>query len=756
MAGIVLTDIIVVNYVQPDRNHSVHFLTEIDFDVTDYHRIISPDASLILTSKFNAWYLKNVYKATTKSLQGVEVGTSYTVKHLGQQFSFCFFYSKSSTGSVALFLNGDFGVYLYTGNFCYYNDVASTICPEMKQVISIQSLTRLYFDATYYEQKSDFMGYDELLDKIAELVINGYRQTVYIMIDSQGLEGLLVDVLLLVREIIPDALFHVNWKRFELISVLGYDHLFTTNEKHARVYVRSSSFVKKQHLDEDYELIFIRRASKFCQTFNSYEINSGSHLFTFYAHSSHERCCTLINLFKPESLIPTSLAVDKCGIKFRDFTNKETLIVRDMPSKKRRLTTSASSSSLPSSAIYLQDPGCSNRVLKTVKTLNKEDLLLNKFGQLKTRISPKKIPSISKKKIPNVIGNISENQRNKFVKLINQDNILGNTSIHTSTMKHRFRNSSIYRSRKHIALTERDDRSVHVKLSYNIQVNLFKQLLLAEINTNRNCFKFNLLNNTKSINPSAKLRLLLNPKIIRKLFLHSVKNGQVFLKPSHESVTYRRVYRSETEQPTVVHTNESLSTGMQNTLISVQNKPLIQAHVKENDSSLKSVLKINSEDCLIDKPSTSASVTLNNTEITNEASSALVIDCSVISNKPDLTSLPTLREMFRNRVKPPEKNIPVLAIVENEIQLKNVPQSCCGSEMLKVNGLLKVKLDRNVEESSNDNYDSDKRQSLGRIPSAEDEQFIGFDDSVIEQDRVNYRIFTKFLLRISKLKKYRS
>ncbi|XP_073982643.1 uncharacterized protein isoform X3 [Rhodnius prolixus] len=197
-----LTDFIVVNYTKPDRDSSIHFLTEVM--AKEWQELISPSAKIVYTSSFNAWYLKKCLKVKGITVIGVDPGKSHSVSFHGNKFSFCFIDSKSSTGSVSLFIDGDFGVYFYTGNFCYYSGFTSLMCPQMKGIISYKSLSRLYFDATYYEQKSKFMDYDEIVDKVVGIILcANFSKRTDIVVDIFGLEMLLIDIALNVRKKYP-------------------------------------------------------------------------------------------------------------------------------------------------------------------------------------------------------------------------------------------------------------------------------------------------------------------------------------------------------------------------------------------------------------------------------------------------------------------------------------------------------------------------------------------------------------------------
>ncbi|XP_073982642.1 uncharacterized protein isoform X2 [Rhodnius prolixus] len=393
---------------------------------------------------------------------------------------------------------GDFGVYFYTGNFCYYSGFTSLMCPQMKGIISYKSLSRLYFDATYYEQKSKFMDYDEIVDKVVGIILcANFSKRTDIVVDIFGLEMLLIDIALNVRKKYPKTLLHVGYERFLMMCELGCKNLFTYNLYDSRIYIRSPDFLnRKFHSKAFCNLISIKRKSELCQDFQSYVQINGWHEFTFYSHSSHERCCILINLFKPEVLIPTrSLAVNSDLIMLPNFS---------FFSKKEH-------SNIPASYSDTKH----NKVSKLMSLTLKKKVKHSKTSQLK---------------------NVDDKSSSDSSALTYKKTCLPSSSLSEFVDKKAFFKSEKYFDAENkdfhekimegpLLHSENNDR-ICGKVSFQEKRKLFIQFLKFNIKYGKILFKYKFKNQTRC-SRLKKVKLVPTLESIKKLFLTSVRYGNV-------------------------------------------------------------------------------------------------------------------------------------------------------------------------------------------------------------------------------------
>lgn len=292
--GHILTDDVVVDYKNTDRDDCLHFLTHLDTTCKDLSLYISPTAKRIYTSIFNAWFLKMNFDAKHIDVQGFETNKSYKITFKGNKYIYSFIDSKYTTGSVALLLHGAFGTYLYTGNFCYYPSFLSS--PVLLPVIEEKAITRLYLDNTYYEQPSNFLGFNDLATRIAALIKSQPMKNFYIYADKVSMDPLLADIASKLEERV-----YVCQSTMEIMKIIGYESCFTRHSNESRIFI-DKAFIKKRGYGLENIAIYINRYSESCKSFHKIDKKGNVYTFNFYCHSNHREICELLRILKPESM----------------------------------------------------------------------------------------------------------------------------------------------------------------------------------------------------------------------------------------------------------------------------------------------------------------------------------------------------------------------------------------------------------------------------------------------------------------------
>ncbi|XP_066906497.1 uncharacterized protein [Halyomorpha halys] len=311
--GHVLTDDIVINYKNRDRDDCLHFLTHVDPNCKDLALLISPTAKRIYTSIFNAWFLKINFDIKHIDVQGFDINKSYKITYKGNKYIYSFIDSKFTTGSVALLLHGAFGTYLYTGNFCYYPSFLKS--PVLIPVIEEKALTRLYLDNTYYEQPSNFFGFDELATKISEIIKSQPMKNFYIYAEKITMDPLLAEIASKLEERV-----YVCQSTMEIMKMLGYESCFTRHSNESRIFI-DKAFIKKRGFGLENIAIYITRFPESCKSFQKIERKGNVISFNFYCHSNHKEICELLRMMKPESMTFLFSEIDKSKLSY-DFKFK--------------------------------------------------------------------------------------------------------------------------------------------------------------------------------------------------------------------------------------------------------------------------------------------------------------------------------------------------------------------------------------------------------------------------------------------------
>ncbi|CAH1406511.1 unnamed protein product [Nezara viridula] len=311
--GHILTDDIVINYKNRDRDDCLHFLTHIDTTCKDLSLFISPTAKRIYTSIFNAWFLKMNFDVKHIDVHGFSTNKSFKITYKGNKYIYSFIESKFTTGSVALLLHGSFGTYLYTGNFCYYPSFLRS--PVLLPVIEEKALTRLYLDNTYYEQPSNFLGFHELATKVAALIKSQPMKNFYIYADKVTMDPLLADIASKLEERV-----YVCQSTMEIMKILGYESCFTRHSNESRIFI-DKAFIKKRGFGLENIAIYINRYSESCKSFQKIEKKGNVYTFNFYCHSNHREICELLRILKPESMTFLFSEIDKSKLSY-DFKFK--------------------------------------------------------------------------------------------------------------------------------------------------------------------------------------------------------------------------------------------------------------------------------------------------------------------------------------------------------------------------------------------------------------------------------------------------
>ncbi|CAH1406510.1 unnamed protein product [Nezara viridula] len=292
--GHILTDDVVVNYKNADRDECLHFLTHIDTSCHNLASIVSPTAKKIYTSSFNAWCLKMNFDVKHMDIQGFDTNKSYKITYKGNKYIYSFIDSKFTTGSVALLLHGTFGSYLYTGNFCYHPGFVKS--PVLLPVIKEKALTRLYLDNMYYEQPSNFLGFDEIAFKVVENNRNDPMKFFYIYAEKITMDPLIAEIASRLEEKV-----YVCQSTLEIMKILGFESFFTRLSYKSRVFI-NKTIIKTKDFEQNNVTIYLNRFSDSCKSFQKIEKKGSVYNFNFYCHSNHKELCELLRILKPESM----------------------------------------------------------------------------------------------------------------------------------------------------------------------------------------------------------------------------------------------------------------------------------------------------------------------------------------------------------------------------------------------------------------------------------------------------------------------
>ncbi|XP_014270242.1 5' exonuclease Apollo [Halyomorpha halys] len=284
--GHILTDDVVVNYKNSDRDDCLHFLTHIDTSCHDLAAFVSPTAKRVYTSIFNAWFLKINFNVKNMDVQGFDTNKSYKLTYKGNKYIYSFIDAKFSAGSVALLLHGTFGSYLYSGNFCYYPSFVKS--PVLLPVIEKKALTRLYLDNTYYEQPSNFLGFEDIASKVVELIKSEPIMNFYIYADKVTMDPLLAEIASRLEEKV-----YVCQSTMEIMKFFGYESFFTRNSNDSRIFI-NKTLIKKRDFEQSNVTVYLNRFSDPCKTFKKLEKKGNIYNFNFYCHSNHKEICELL------------------------------------------------------------------------------------------------------------------------------------------------------------------------------------------------------------------------------------------------------------------------------------------------------------------------------------------------------------------------------------------------------------------------------------------------------------------------------
>ncbi|XP_071033862.1 5' exonuclease Apollo isoform X2 [Parasteatoda tepidariorum] len=200
-------------------------------------------------------------------------------------------------GSVMFLFSGYFGNIFYTGDFRYKAGILEDF--------QLPEIDVLYLDNTYCSPKCLFPTRENAIEKIllqlSDCLMNSNR--VYIGLDNLGKEDLLQQI---VKE--RRAKVFVNPARKEIMDILGFSDIVTSNEDETNVFVVPTNQINGRNRDKwnkdkkAHAILATARFSGF--EFQPYSKYSDIHVIPYSNHSSYLELKEFVKLVQPSSIIP--------------------------------------------------------------------------------------------------------------------------------------------------------------------------------------------------------------------------------------------------------------------------------------------------------------------------------------------------------------------------------------------------------------------------------------------------------------------
>nr|XP_033773790.1 5' exonuclease Apollo isoform X2 [Geotrypetes seraphini] len=209
-------------------------------------------------------------------------------------------------GSVMFLFEGYFGTILYTGDFRY--------TPEMLKHPSLnntKTIDVLYLDNTNCHPNRELPSRQEATRQIIDLIRRHPEHDVVIGLYSLGKEMLLRDLALEFKTWIV-----VSPQRFELISLLELEDVFTVEEFAGRVRAVNQSEIRYINMiawNRTRPTIAIFPTSRDVKLWHK-----DAHVVPYSDHSSFQELCDFVAALKPRSIIPV-VKNDVCEAHFKMY-----------------------------------------------------------------------------------------------------------------------------------------------------------------------------------------------------------------------------------------------------------------------------------------------------------------------------------------------------------------------------------------------------------------------------------------------------
>ncbi|KAJ4839656.1 hypothetical protein Tsubulata_026449 [Turnera subulata] len=135
-------------------------------------------------------------------------------------------------GAVMFLFRGEFGCWLYTGDFRWESECERAITGRkmLLEAIKEHPVTMLYLDNTYCNPSYDFPSRDFAARQIVDIITSHPEHDVIIGIDTLGKE----DLLLYIARVLNIKIW-VWPERLQTMHLLGYHDIFTTKTTQTRV-----------------------------------------------------------------------------------------------------------------------------------------------------------------------------------------------------------------------------------------------------------------------------------------------------------------------------------------------------------------------------------------------------------------------------------------------------------------------------------------------------------------------------------------